>query len=188
MDLIWDKNFRKASLSVAAVRRLVDELHSAISGALRDISEKETTHLRIERRSEPATIEEIFAYYRNALAQILVTYQEEVAGDESGPQLQEDICNYINASVLNPDLSLTSVADHFGVSGKLVGTVCRNKFGKTFLQYVRDCQIQKATELLQKTDLPLEEIAEQCGFTNLLTFRRNFKATMGINPSDYRKA
>ena len=89
--------------------------------------------------------------------------------------------------MLNPDLSLTSAADHFGVSGKLVGTVCRNRFGKTFLQYVRDCQIQKATELLQTTDLSLEEIAEQCGFTNLLTFRRNFKATMGINPSDYRK-
>ncbi|MBR2854645.1 MAG: AraC family transcriptional regulator, partial [Clostridia bacterium] len=40
---------------------------------------------------------------------------------------------------------------------------------------------------LQTTDLSLEEISERCGFTNLLTFRRNFKATMGINPSDYRK-
>ena len=187
MDLIWEKNFRKASLPVTAVRRLVDELYSTISGALRDISEKSTTHLRIERRSEPATIEEIFAYYRSALSQALVTYQTEVADDESGNRLQDEICNYINANVLNPDLSLTSAADHFGVSGKLVGTVCRNRFGKTFLQYVRDCQIQKATELLQTTDLSLEEIAEQCGFTNLLTFRRNFKATMGINPSDYRK-
>ena len=42
-------------------------------------------------------------------------------------------------------------------------------------------------QLLQTTDLSLEEISEQCGFTNLLTFRRNFKASMGINPSDYRK-
>ena len=187
MDLIWEKNFRKASLPVTAVRRLVDELHTTISGALRDISEKSTTHLRIERRSEPATIEEIFDYYRSVLSQALVTYQAEVADDESGDRLQDDICDYINENVLNPDLSLTAVADHFGVSGKLVGNVCRNRFGKTFLQYVRDCQIQKATELLQTTSLSLEEISEQCGFTNLLTFRRNFKATMGINPSDYRK-
>ena len=90
--------------------------------------------------------------------------------------------------MLSPDLSLTAVADHFGVSSKMVGTVCRERFGKTFLQYVRDCQIQHATRLLQTTDLSLEEISEQCGFTNLLTFRRNFKATMGINPSDYRKS
>ena len=188
MDQIWEKNFRKASLSPAAVRQLVDEMHSCISGALREISEKSTTHLRIERLPEPATIEEIFTYYRGILSQTLVTYQKEVAGDRGEDRLQEEICDYINANVLNPDLSLTSVADHFGVSSKMVGTVCRDAFGKTFLQYVRDCQIRKATELLQTTDLPLEDIAEQCGFTNLLTFRRNFKATMGINPSDYRKS
>ncbi len=187
MDQIWEKNFRKASLSPAAVHRLVDELHSCISGALREISEKSTTHLRIERLPEPATIEEIFSYYRGVLSQTLVTYQQEVAGNQGEDRLQQEICDYINTNVLNPDLSLSSVADHFGVSGKLVGTVCRDAFGKTFLQYVRDCQIQHATELLQTTDLSLEEIAEQCGFTNLLTFRRNFKATVGINPSDYRK-
>ncbi len=188
MDQIWEKNFRKASLSPAAVRRLVDELHSCISGALRDLSEKSTTHLRIERQPELATIEEIFDYYREILSRTLVTWQQEVAGDDGDDRLQQEICDYINANVLNPDLSLTSVADHFGVSSKMVGTVCRDSFGKTFLQYVRDCQIQRATVLLQTTDLSLEEIAEQCGFTNLLTFRRNFKATMGINPSDYRKA
>ncbi len=187
MDEIWDKNIRKASLSPDAIRQLVDELHSCISGALREISEKSTTHLRIERLPEPATIEEIFAYYRSVLNQALITWQSEVATDEGGDRLQQEICDYINANVLNPDLSLTAVADHFGVSSKMVGSVCRNAFGKTFLQYVRDCQIQRAAELLQTTDLSLEEISEQCGFTNLLTFRRNFKATMGINPSDYRK-
>ena len=172
----------------ALVRQLVDEMHSCISGALRRISENSTTHLRIERMSEPATIEEIFAYYRSTLDRALVTYQAEVAKDEGGGRLQDEICEYINARVLSPDLSLTAVADHFGVSSKMVGTVCRERFGKTFLQYVRDCQIQHATRLLQTTDLSLEEISEQCGFTNLLTFRRNFKATMGINPSDYRKS
>ena len=42
MDEIWDRNIRKASLSPAAIRQLVDELHSCISGALREISEKST--------------------------------------------------------------------------------------------------------------------------------------------------
>ncbi len=187
MDQIWEKNFQKSSLQPDAVHQLVDEMHSCISSALRKISENSTTHLRLERMSEPATIEEIFAYFRSVLNQALITYQAEVAGDEGRGRLQDEICEYINASVLSPDLSLTSVADHFGISSKMVGTVCRERFGKTFLQYVRDCQIQHATQLLQTTDLSLEEISEQCGFTNLLTFRRNFKASMGINPSDYRK-
>ncbi len=187
MSQLWDKNIKRAALSPKAVRQLADELHTCVSGALRQISEKSTTHLRVERVAEPATIEEIFAYYRGILSQALVTYRTEVANDETGEKLQREICEYIDANVLNPDLSLTAVADHFGVSGKLVGNVCKNTYGKTYLQYVRDSQIQHAAELLQTTDLPLEEIAERCGFTNLLTFRRNFKATMNINPSDYRK-
>ena len=86
------------------------------------------------------------------------------------------------------ELSLNGVADHFGVSGKLVGTVCRDAFGKTFLQYVRDCQIQHATELLQTTDLSLEEIAEQCGFTDANYFTRTFKKINGLSPNEFRKS
>ena len=35
--------------------------------------------------------------------------------------------------------------------------------------------------------MTLEDIAQRCGFTNVLTFRRNFKAVMNMNPSDFRK-
>ena len=187
LDQIWDKNFHQASLEPETARQLVEELHTAVAGALREISFQSTTHIRIKRIQEPATIEEIFAYYRGLLTQALKTWQQEVAEDRGGEKLEQEIQEYITANVLNPDLSLSSVADRFGVSGKLVGSVCKNAFGKTYLQYVRDCQIQKAAELLQTTDLSLEEIAGRCGFTNLLTFRRNFKATMNVNPSDFRK-
>ena len=187
LDEVWEANFHRAMLSPEAVRQLVDELHSALSGALRDVSEQSTTHIRAQRVREPATIEEIFDYYRRLLAGAVSAFQSEVAGDAGGEALEKEICDYINANLFNPDMSLSGVADRFGVSGKLVGNVCKNTFGKTYLQYVRDCQIQQAVKLLEDTDLPLEEIAGRCGFTNLLTFRRNFKTVMNMNPSDFRK-
>lgn len=187
LDGIWEKNVRHAALSPDTLRHMVDEMHACISAALREISEKSTTHLRIDRVTEPATIEETFSYYRSILSQAVRTCQEEVMNDADSAELGNSICEYINQNLFNPDMSLSGVADHFGVSGKLVGTVCKNAFGKTYLQYVRDCQIQHAVKLLQTTDLPLEEIAAQCGFSNLLTFRRNFKAAMNMNPSDFRK-
>ena len=100
--------------------------------------------------------------------------------------LEDSICEYLEAHLYDPELSLNSVADQFGVSTKMVGLICKKRYGQTFLNYVRDCQIQRAAELLQTTDLSLEEISEQCGFTNLLTFRRNFRTVMGVNPSEYR--
>ena len=32
----------------------------------------------------------------------------------------------------------------------------------------------------------IEEIAAECGYSNVLTFRRNFKSIMNMNPGDYR--
>ena len=187
MDRLWEENFHKRMLSPKATRQLVDELHTTFSGALRDISEQSTTHIRVERVREPATIEEIFDYYRSLLAEASRTCQSELADPARGEALEQEIRDYIDANVLNPELSLSSVADHFGVSGKFVGSVCKNAYGATYLQYVRDCRIRHAAHLLESTDLPLEEIALRCGFSNLLTFRRNFKALMNMNPSDFRK-
>ncbi len=68
----------------------------------------------------------------------------------------------------------------------MIGLICKKTYGQTFLAYVRDRQIHRAAELLDQGELSLEEISEQCGFTNILTFRRNFRAVMGVNPSEYR--
>lgn len=187
MDELWEDNFHKAMLTPRVTRQLVDELHSALSGALRDISAQSTTHIRVERVREPATIEEIFDYYRSTMARAAQACQSALSDEADGEALDREICDYIDANILNPELSLTGVADHFGVSGKYVGGVCKSRFGTTYLQYVRDCRIRRAAELLETTDLSLEEIASRCGFANLLTFRRNFKALMNMNPSDFRK-
>ncbi len=187
MDGLWEKNFRKKSLSPEAVRQLVDDLHACVNGALGEISEQSTTHIRAERIREPATIEEIFAYYRSTLTEAVKARREIETGNLAGEELETAICDYVVSNALDPALSLSAVADHFGVSGKMVGSVCKNRTGKTYLQIVHDCRIQESVRLLEETDLSLEEISERCGFGNVLTFRRNFKAAMNKNPSDFRR-
>ena len=183
---IYRCNAQEAELPVSELRLMVEELHVTIRNALRDVFDLSTTHIQIERIREAATLEEIFAYYRTVLA-TAISQRGELpdAGEERA--LEGKLCAYIEANFCDPALSLNAVAEHFGVSTKMVGLICKEVYGKTFLQCVRDLQIQHAVHLLQTTENTLEEIALQCGFTNLLTFRRNFKAVMGMNPSDYRK-
>lgn len=186
LEEIYTRNVKEAELPMAEIRMMVDEMHFTIRNALREMSDLSTTHIQIERIREAATIEEIFTYYRTVFATSM-SQRESLSGAGEERKLGQEICAYILAHCCDPDLSLNSVADHFGVSTKMVGLICKDTFGKTYLQYVRDLQIQRAAALLQTTDATLEEIAQQCGFANLLTFRRNFKAVMGMNPSDYRK-
>lgn len=186
LDDLYARNIRDAVLSPSEIRLMVDELHVTLRNALREAFDVSTTHIRIERLREAATIDEIFNYYRHVVDMALQEYKD-ISAPEDESRLEEEICAYIEANLFNPNLSLNHMADQFGVSTKLIGMISKKRYGQTFLQYVRDRQIHHAVELLQTSDLLLEDIALQCGFTNLLTFRRNFKAVMNMNPSDFRK-
>ena len=185
LDSIYQANLVEADLPLEEVRKLADELYWTIHKALRNAYDLSTTHVRMEPIRDSATIEEIFAYYRQVFATSLA---EAPSGEEAEKEksLEAEISAYLEAHLYDPELSLNSLADRFGVSTKMVGLICRKQHGQTFLTYVRERQIHRAAELLKETGLSLEEISNQCGFSNILTFRRNFRAVMGVNPSEYR--
>ncbi len=185
LDDIYNKNLVEADLPAAQIRQMADELYWTIRKALRQAYDMSTIHVRMEPIREAATIDEIFAYYRQVFAASLEEAPVQENGEE-GTNLEQEICAWLEEHLYDPNLSLNRVADQFGVSTKMVGLICRKRYGQTFLSYVRDRQIQHAAELLRETDLSLEEISSRCGFANVLTFRRNFKSVMGVNPSEYR--
>lgn len=61
-------------------------------------------------------------------------------------------------------------------------------FGISFQNDLIRMRIRYAEILLQTTDLPIERIAEACGYTNCVHFFRQFKQTEGITPAKYRNA
>lgn len=185
LDEIYQKNLVEADLPAAEVRQLSDELYWTIRKALRNTYDLSMTHMRLEPIRGAATIEEIFEYYRQVF-RVCLAEAGDSAGNEQERSLEDEICDYLEAHLYDPELSLNGIADRFGVSTKMIGLITRKRFNQTFLNYVRDRQIHRAAELLKETDLSLEEIANQCGFTNILTFRRNFRTVMGVNPSEYR--
>ena len=57
----------------------------------------------------------------------------------------------------------------------------------TFYKYLNQKRIAHAKQLLLDNDLPVLEIAFQCGFSNLSSFLRMFKLLTGYTPSELRK-
>lgn len=54
-------------------------------------------------------------------------------------------------------------------------------------QYIRNFRITKARHLLESSTLPVETIAEQCGYDHPNSFTRLFKRSYGMTPREYRK-
>jgi len=59
--------------------------------------------------------------------------------------------------------------------------------GKTFTQIVNEFRIGHACTLLSEAELPISEVAFECGFNNLSHFNRQFKQITDKSPSEYRK-
>mgnify|MGYP002624274892 FL=1 len=57
----------------------------------------------------------------------------------------------------------------------------------TMVEYINQYRISLSLELLAGTDLNVNAISEQTGYTNTVTFTRNFKRYVGCTPSEYRQ-
>ncbi|KUL97079.1 hypothetical protein DK26_03940 [Bosea sp. WAO] len=55
-------------------------------------------------------------------------------------------------------------------------------------QYLLRTRLHRAAVALRRSDLPVAEIAFDCGFGDLSTFNRRFKRVMGASPTAYRGA
>lgn len=63
----------------------------------------------------------------------------------------------------------------------------KEAFGSTPIHYLQELRLNAATCYLETTDLPIQDIAELTGFSNLHYFSRVFKAKVGDSPSAWRK-
>jgi len=62
----------------------------------------------------------------------------------------------------------------------------RQTVGLTPMNWLQRERIFQAQELLEATDAPLGDIAYQCGYQSLETFRVSFKRLVGSSPAAYR--
>ena len=54
-------------------------------------------------------------------------------------------------------------------------------------EYIRKVRVEKALSFLSDKQIPLTQIAFDCGFADQSHFARSFKSIKGINPSKFRK-
>lgn len=63
----------------------------------------------------------------------------------------------------------------------------RKVTGTTYRDYLSECRIEKAKDLLIRCDLPITEIAFAVGYTDMTHFARAFKKIAGLAPSQYKQ-
>lgn len=84
-------------------------------------------------------------------------------------------------------LSLTMIADEFGITSEYLSRFFTKHIGVTLLHYINAVRLEFAHRDLVNTDLSILEIALKNGFPNEKSFNRVFKSVYKLAPSQYRR-
>lgn len=98
----------------------------------------------------------------------------------------QDIKKYINEH-LQDEITVKMLAKFMHMSNSHFSRVFKQQTGFTPYDYVLITRLNKAKELLQKTNLTVSEIAFEVGFNSESNFIYFFTTHNGISPSKFRK-
>lgn len=82
--------------------------------------------------------------------------------------------------------SLSDLANTANMSKGNLIRIFKNATNQTPIEYLIDIRIQRALDLLGKTNMPISEVAFEVGFGDGNYFSRHFRNKMGITPKEFR--
>lgn len=89
---------------------------------------------------------------------------------------------------LGEPLTVASLARQAHMSERTFARRFRDETGTTPWQWLVGRRVALAEELLETSDLPVEQIATRVGFGNAATLRHHFTAMRGTSPQAYRRS
>jgi AraC-like DNA-binding protein len=93
--------------------------------------------------------------------------------------------HFIAQNYADINLSLTQISQEIGLSAKYISKLYLLETGEGLLDYINSVRIQKAKALMRAKQLPISDISQQVGYSNVKTFRRAFHKIEGVNPSAF---
>ena len=107
---------------------------------------------------------------------------------KSSRLLLEDAQKTFMENYANPDFSIKDFTSQANVSLGYFREIFKSVYNISPHQYIILLRINRAKELLESSDLSLEEIAYKLNFSHFSLFSSTFKRKTGFSPSEYRKS
>jgi AraC family transcriptional regulator len=99
----------------------------------------------------------------------------------------DGVIAYIHRHIYEP-LPLSRLARHAGYSPFHFTRIFKKRMGLPPLYYVSSIRLQKAKDLLVRTELSVRDISLEIGQQSLGTFTTRFAERVGVTPSEFRNS
>ncbi len=113
--------------------------------------------------------------------------KDDQAYDSSDETFIAKLNKIIEENIDNPDLSIPRICAEIAMSRTSLYNKVLALTGLNIKDYINKIRMEKAIDLLQKSDLSIADISEKLGFSSSRYFSTAFKAYVGASPTDFRK-
>jgi two-component system response regulator YesN len=93
---------------------------------------------------------------------------------------------YVNTH-FGEKITLEEMANILFLHHAYFSSMFKKETGQNFVDYINEVRVQKASELLKKTDYKIKDISSMVGFHSHSYFNKVFKKLTGVKPLLYRK-
>lgn len=108
--------------------------------------------------------------------------------DECSDDKSLDILQYIQANIYQTGkIRAKEISRHFGISESYLGRYIKKHTNETMQQYILSYKLKLVESRLLHSQMRINEIAEELGFTDESHLSKFFKKNKGCSPSSFRK-
>ena len=151
---------------------------------------KELTAQQEERINEILSKTSFVSHYPNET--ISVAGNLETVNDLCVESRMDKLCIAVRELLLkdkiyrNPAITQETVIESLGTNRRVFSEAMDYCLKMQFKDYVNLLRLKDAVQLLEQSDLPIEEISDKVGFGTVRTFQNQFSTKYNISPRDFR--
>ena len=128
-------------------------------------------------------------YTLDALKEIIISYCNQCINQldilPSDQLLARKVAQYVDNNYTTQDLCVSNISDVLGFNASYIGTIFKNTYSISILQYITKIRMKHATELLDKNEYLISTVAEMVGYSDVYYFSKRFKKIYGVSPKEY---
>lgn len=111
----------------------------------------------------------------------------DIITEERDRRLLFQLSMWVNSHLASPELSVDKFAEDMGYGRTTFYGKLKALTGQTPNEYIKECRLQRAAELLQDDHVTVAEVAYQVGMGTPQYLSTVFKKRFGVSPSQYQK-
>lgn len=168
--------------------RIDDPLLENLNGIIRPFSEYTFIPIYLELL-KTAFVDEAAA--QSLIMELIYKLNAEICRQNySKRKHKENVCDnaleYIKNNI-QKQITLDELADIVALDKNYFVRLFKNTYGKTPINVLIDLRMERASDLIANTNMPITDIAEVCGYNSVSYFIAEYKKHFGITPLKQRK-